>query len=97
MLMFCAKISAAVVISLLGAISSGAADTGVILMDAGQSGFGTNVPVWALAMFMAAAAYSVWREAAITVPPALKAWVGERMSLLVAASALMVLGVYALA
>ncbi len=97
MLMFCAKISAAVVISLLGAISSGAADTGVILMDAGQSGFGTNVPVWALAMFMAAAAYSVWREAAITVPPALKAWVGERMSLLVTASALMVLGVYALA
>jgi hypothetical protein len=97
MLMFCAKISAGVVISLLGAISPGAADTGVILMDAGQSGFGTNVPVWALAMVMAAAAYSVWREAAITVPPALKAWVGEKVSLLVAASALMVLGAYALA
>lgn len=95
--MHCAKISAAVVISLLGAISPGAADTGVIVLDAGHSGFGTNVPVWALAMVMAGAAYSVWREAAITVPPALKAWVGERGSLLVAAWALMVLGAYALA
>ncbi len=96
MLMRYATISAAVAISLLGAVNPVAADTGMILMDAGQSGFSANVPAWVLAMIVVAAAYSIYREAAISVPPAMKAWVGDSGSRLVAASALMVLGAYAL-
>ncbi len=97
MLKRCVKISALAAISLSSTVNPVAATTGMILVDAGQSGFGALTPLWALAMIIAAAASWFWREATVRVPLALKAWVGDSWSRLVATSALIVLGAYALA
>lgn len=92
MLTDCAKISLVAAVSLVVTANPGAADTSMILVDAGQGGLSGNVPAWLLATLMAAGAYSFCRENGIGVPRVLKAsW-----SRLAAAGGLMVLGAYAL-
>jgi hypothetical protein len=97
MLMRYAAIAGAAAATLFGAINIGAADADVMLVDAGHSGLGGNVPVWVIAMVVGAAVYSICREATVSVPPAIEAWAGENKTWLFAGSALLVLAAYALA
>lgn len=97
MLMRYAAIAGAVAATLFGAINLGAGDATVMLVDAGHSGLGANLPVWGLAMVVGAAVYSICREASVSVPPAIEAWAGENKTWPIAGSALLVLAAYALA
>jgi len=97
MLMRNTAIAGGVVLAIYGAMHLGSDSAGMMLVDAGRSGLGANMPVWVLATIVAAAIFAFCREMAVSVPPAFEAWVGDSKTWLFAGSALLVLAACALA
>ena len=92
-----ATITGLVAVTTYGSMHLGSNSAGMMLVDAGQYGFGANVPVWVMAAVVAAAIYSFCREAVVSVPSVFEDWPGERKLWLFAGSALLGLAAYAVA
>ncbi|MEM8573487.1 MAG: hypothetical protein AAGF48_02510 [Pseudomonadota bacterium] len=90
-------IAGVVTVLIYGATHLGSNSAGVMLVDAGQSGLAANMPIWVLAVVVAAAIYSFCRETTVSIPPAFQAWAGDSKTWLFAGSALFVLAACALA
>lgn len=92
-----AMIAGLAAVTVYGAINLGADKASLMLVDAGRSGLGAEVPVWVLAILAGAAVYAVCRDGAVSVPPAVEAWASGHKTWLFAGSAFLIMAAYALA
>jgi len=90
MMMRCALIVSAVAAVLYGTVGLSSNDSNMILVDAGQSRLGADLPIWVLAMIGAGMLLPYCRRVAFGLPSTMDSWSGAGKTCLVAGAGILV-------